>query len=64
MCQRAVVDLAEAAVLAGREGDSFAAVVTDIGEQGARFQLCELPVVARTSAHKVVPGDRITVWRA
>ena len=59
--ERAVVDLAEAAVLAGREGDAFAAVVTDIGEQGARFQLCELPVVARTSAHKVVPGDRITV---
>lgn len=59
--ERAVVDLAEAAILAGREGESFAAVVTDLGESGARFQLCDLPVVARTTAHRVRPGDRIAV---
>lgn len=59
--ERAVVDLAEAAILAGREGESFAAVVTDLGESGARFQLCDLPVVARTTAHRVQPGDRIAV---
>lgn len=59
--ERAVIDLAEAVVLAGREGESFAAVVTDIGEQGARFQLCDLPVVARTTARRVMPGDAITV---
>ena len=59
--ERAVVDLAEAAVLAGREGDSFDAVVTQIDESGTRIQLCDLPVVARTAAHGVKPGDRITV---
>lgn len=59
--ERAVIDLAEAAILAGREGESFAAVVTDHGDSGTRFQLCELPVVARTKAHHVRPGDRIHV---
>lgn len=58
---RAVIDLAETAVLAGREGERFSAVVTDLGETGARIQLCDLPVVARTSAHQVVPGAGITV---
>lgn len=59
--ERAVVDLAEAAVLAGQEGKSFAAMVTDLGEAGARIQLCDLPVVARTVARSVTPGERITV---
>lgn len=59
--ERAVVDLAEAAVLAGQEGKSFAAIVTDLGETGARIQLCDLPVVARTVARSVVPGEMITV---
>jgi exoribonuclease R len=59
--ERAAIDLAEAAILAGREGESFGAVVTDLGEQGARIQLCDLPVVARVTAHDVVPGARIVV---
>ena len=59
--ERAVIDLAETAMLSGREGENFAAVITDIGENGARFQLCELPVVARTTAHDVVPGAAIRV---
>lgn len=59
--ERAVVDLAEAAILAGREGELFDAVVTDLGENGARIQLCALPVVARTTAHSVRPGTRIRV---
>jgi exoribonuclease R len=59
--ERAVVDLAEAAILAGQEGKSFAAVVTDIDEAGTRIQLCDVPVVSRTMAHGVEPGDRITV---
>ncbi len=59
--ERAAIDLAEAAILSGREGESFAAVVTDLGEQGARIQLCDLPVVARVTAHDVVPGARIVV---
>ncbi len=59
--ERAAIDLAECAMLQGREGENFAAVVTDIGESGARIQLCDLAVVARTTAHNVAPGDRITV---
>lgn len=59
--ERAVIDLAEAALLEGREGEHFDAVVTDVGEQGARIQLCDLPVVARTSASRVIPGKRIKV---
>ena len=59
--ERAVVDLAEAAILAGREGQSFAAVVTQLDTAGTRIQLCDLPVVARTTAHGVHPGDPITV---
>lgn len=58
---RAVIDLAETAILSGRVGELFDAVVTDLGEQGARIQLCDLPVVARTVAHDVVPGDRLRV---
>jgi len=59
--ERAVVDLAETAMLAGREGERFAAMITDLGSTGARIQLCDLPIVARSVAHGVVPGDRITV---
>lgn len=58
---RAVVDLAETVLLAGQVGKPFAAVVTDLGENGARIQLCDLPVVARVSAGPVQPGQRITV---
>lgn len=63
--ERAVIDLAEAAVLSGREGEIFAAVVTDVsdkgGENAARIQLCDVPVVARVSAHGVLPGSSISV---
>ena len=58
---RAVIDLAEAAILSGREGDTFAAVVTDVDERGARMQLCDLPVVARVVAHGADPGQRLRV---
>ena len=37
--ERAVVDLAEAVVLHGREGETFDAVVTDVDDRGARVQL-------------------------
>ncbi len=58
---RAVIDLAETALLQGQEGAGFDAVVTDLGENGARIQLCDLPVVARVSAHGVAPGDKVRV---
>jgi exoribonuclease R len=59
--ERAVVDLAEVALLANHEGEVFPAVVTDIGDSDARIQLADLPVVARTAAHGVVPGAAIRV---
>jgi len=59
--QRAIVDLAEALLLEGSEGETFPAIVTDLDERGARIQLRDLPVVARVVAHDVAPGDAITV---
>jgi exoribonuclease R len=59
--ERAVIDLAEVALLANHEGKIFPAVVTDLGESGARIQLSDLPVVARTKAHGVLPGAAIRV---
>lgn len=58
---RAVVDLAEAVMLAGREGETFAAVVLDADPHGSRIQLRDLPVVARLEETALVPGDAVTV---
>ena len=58
---RAVIDLAEAARLQGREGEQFAAVVTDTDQRGARIQLCTEPVVARLAADGLKPGDELQV---
>jgi exoribonuclease R len=59
--ERAAVDLAEAVVLAGCEGSTFTAVVTDEDDRGARIQLCEPAVVGRVPARHVDPGDEIRV---
>ena len=58
---RAVIDLAEAAILLGREGELFEAVVTDTDQRGARIQLCSPPVVARIKTDGLVPGADLTV---
>ncbi|MBV8908881.1 MAG: RNB domain-containing ribonuclease, partial [Sphingomonas sp.] len=58
---RAVLDLAEAVMLDGREGTAFNAVVTDIDERGARIQLCDPAVIARVDGAGLSPGDDITV---
>ena len=58
---RAVIDLAETALLHGHEGETFAAVVTDLDERGARIQLCDRPVVARVDAHRVASGNDLRV---
>ena len=44
---RAALDVAEAVVLAGREGSVFDAVVTDQDDRGARIQIGDPAVVAR-----------------
>lgn len=58
---RAVIDLAEAVMLQGKEGQTFAAIVTDADDRGARIQLRDLPVVARLAVPGAEPGDAITV---
>jgi len=58
---RAVLDLAEAVMLQGREGSRFNAVVTDIDERGARIQLSDPAVIARVNANGMMPGDVISV---
>jgi exoribonuclease R len=56
---RAVIDLAEAAVLRGQEGSTFMAIVTDDDDRGARVQLRDVAVVARVAARGVAPGDEV-----
>ena len=56
-----MIDLAEVALLANREGEVFPAVVTDVTESGARIQLGNMPVVARTRLEDVLPGATIRV---
>ncbi|WHU04014.1 RNB domain-containing ribonuclease [Sphingomonas sp. NIBR02145] len=58
---RAVIDLAEAVILDGREGETFAAVVTDVDMRGARMQLSDLPVVTRIDAPGAAPGTALQV---
>lgn len=58
---RAVIDLAEAVMLQGKEGQIFAAVVTDADDHGARIQLRDLPIVARLAMPGAEPGDAIAV---
>jgi VacB/RNase II family 3'-5' exoribonuclease len=58
---RAVIDLAEAVMLQGREGETFAAVVTDADDRGARIQLRDLPIVTRVAMTGAEPGDAVTV---
>ncbi len=59
--ERAVIDLTEALLLEGSEGQVFPAIVTDLDERGARIQLNDLPVVARVATKDVRPGDVIDV---
>ena len=58
---RAAIDLAEAVILQGREGEVFDAVITDEDNRGARIQVCDPAVVARVVARSVDPGDDIRV---
>jgi exoribonuclease R len=58
---RAVIDLAEAVLLVGREGDVFDAVVVDEDDRGAVVQVVEPAVLARVPAKAVDPGDDVRI---
>jgi exoribonuclease R len=59
--ERLAVDLAEAVVLQGHEGELFDAVVVDEGQWGVEVQIAEPAVLTRLTAHRVDPGDDIRV---
>ena len=59
--ERAVVDAAEALVLAPRVGERFAAVVVENGSKGGVVQLQEPPVRARCEGADLPLGERIEV---
>ena len=56
---RAAIDLAEAAMLAGRESEVFAATVTDLTDHGVRVQLAGLPVVANVDVSGPARGAEL-----
>jgi exoribonuclease R len=57
----AVIDLAEAVLLSGREGDVFPAVVVDEDRRGTVVQLADPAVMVRIAAHRVDPGDDVRI---
>ncbi|MEI9419337.1 RNB domain-containing ribonuclease [Mesorhizobium sp. Cs1321R2N1] len=57
----AAIDLAEAIMLRGREGEIFKAVVTDFVDHGVRVQLADMPVVATVKASGLRQGDGLTL---
>lgn len=58
---RAVIDLAEAVMLQGRQGETFAAVATDLDDRGTQVQLSDYPIVARVPANGFTPGQALTL---
>lgn len=59
--EREVVDLAEAVLLHGSEGQEFDAVVVDENGDGARIQLTAMAVKARLRVDGLRPGARVRV---
>jgi exoribonuclease R len=58
--ERACSDATEAAVLHGREGESFGAVVLDHTEKGMEVQLVDLPVLAGVTGDRAPLGSRVS----
>ena len=59
--ERACADATEAAVLTGREGESFGAVVLDHTDKGMEVQLVDLPVIARVTGPRAPLGSRVSL---
>lgn len=59
--ERAAVDLAEAVLLDGRQGDVFDAVIIDEDERGAQVQIADPAIIARVKARGIDPGDAVKV---
>ncbi len=59
--ERACADATEAAVLHGREGESFGAIVVDHTDKGMEVQLVDLPVIARVTGRRAALGAHLSV---
>jgi len=59
--ERACADATEAAVLRGREGESFGAIVVDHTDKGMQVQLLDLPVIARVTGRRAALGAQVSV---
>lgn len=59
--ERACADATEAAVLAGREGQSFGAIVLDHTDTGMEVQLVDLPVIGRVLGRRAALGAHVPV---
>lgn len=59
--EREALDLAEAVVLSGCEGQIFDAVVVDESDRGVEIQIAEPAILVRLTARKVDPGDEVRV---
>ena len=59
--EKGSIDRVEAAVLHGREGDEFAAVVLGARGKGARVQLENPPVTATIETVEVEAGSAVTL---
>ena len=57
----AVNNLAEAVLLAGREGELFDGVIVDEDRHGPVMQIADPAILARVRAARVDPGDEIRV---
>jgi exoribonuclease R len=57
--ERACADATEAAVLHGREGEEFRAVVVDHTDKGMEVQLVDVPVLARVTGERASLGSEI-----
>ncbi|MFZ4718131.1 MAG: RNB domain-containing ribonuclease [Ilumatobacteraceae bacterium] len=58
---REVIDLAEAVMLQGHEGHTYAAVVVEDDDEVSKVQLVDVAVVAKVTAHGLHPGDECRV---
>jgi exoribonuclease R len=59
--ERMALDLAEAVVLAGREGEVFDAAVVDESDRGVEVQILDPAILVRLTARRVDPGDEVRV---
>jgi len=59
--ERSCADATEAAVLHGREGETFGAIVIDHTDKGMEVQLVDVPVISRVTGPAAPLGTNLSV---